>query len=75
MTNLFTCQSQLKCISFHFSCCRRPKSMWELDPRTKICCDFKAGKPTVKPTEPSHKTTKPTTPLMITTIGTGMFWS
>ena len=47
--------------------------MWELDPRTKICCDFKAGKITVKPTEPSPGTTKPTTPLIITTIATGMF--
>ena len=47
--------------------------MWELDPRTKICCDFKAGKPTIKTTEPSNGPTKPTTPLITTTIATGIF--
>ena len=44
--------------------------MWENDPRTKICCDFKAGKITA---EPSHGTAKPTTPLITTTIATGIF--
>ena len=49
--------------------------MWELDPRTKICCDFKAGKTTIKTTAQSDGTTKPTTPLITTTIATGIFWS